>query len=111
MAEYIEREELINQIRLMVNRSSVVETSLSDISAKTICGLILEAPTADVVEVKHGEWITPTKIKSMNIAVPHCSLCGNVPCDKAFYCPYCGAKMDGATDTNVGGKLKEGAEE
>lgn len=35
----------------MVNRSSVGETSLNDISAKTICGLILEAPTADVVEV------------------------------------------------------------
>lgn len=51
MAEYIEREELINQIRLMVNRSSVGETSLNDISAKTICGLILEAPTANVVEV------------------------------------------------------------
>ena len=49
--EYIEREELINQIRLMVNRSSVGETSLNDISAKTICSLILEAPTADVVEV------------------------------------------------------------
>lgn len=51
MAEYIERQELINQIRLMVNRSSVGETSLNDISAKTICSLILEAPTADVVEV------------------------------------------------------------
>lgn len=51
MAEYIEREALINQIRLTVNRSSVGETSFNDISAKTICSLILEAPAADVVEV------------------------------------------------------------
>ena len=55
---------------------------------------------ADLVEVKHGEWITPTKIKSMTIAVPHCSVCGLVPCDKGLYCPNCGEKMD----------LKEGAE-
>ena len=54
----------------------------------------------DFQEVKHGEWITPTKIKGMNIAVPHCSLCGNVPCDKALYCPYCGAKMDGKENNN-----------
>ena len=107
MAEYIEREALINQIRLMVNRSSVGETSLNDISAKTICGLILEAPTADVVEVKHGEWghkYSLHKIVCLNCGTPR-------PYQKtkrgyhlawdSNYCPNCGAKMD----------LKEGAEE
>lgn len=104
MAEYIEREELINQIRLMVNRSSVGETSLNDISAKTICGLIFEAPTADVVEVKHGYW---KRQKGRPEAI--CSECGREVVYQTIdnkwwfenYCPHCGAKMD----------LKEGAEE
>lgn len=68
MAEYIEREELINQIRLMVNRSSVGETSLNDISAKTICGLILEAPTADVVSrevFEQVKWERDTALKTL----------------------------------------------
>lgn len=68
-----------------------------------ITELLEQESAADVVEVKHGEWITPTRIKRMTIAVPHCSLCGNVPCDKGFYCPWCGAKMDlkeGITNDN-----------
>jgi hypothetical protein len=68
MAEYIKREELINQIRLMANRSSVGETSLNDISAKTICSLILEAPTADVVSIEVFEqvkWERDTALKTL----------------------------------------------
>jgi rubrerythrin len=68
MAEYIEREELINQIRLMVNRSSVGEISLSDISAKTLCGLILEAPTADMVSrevFEQVKWERDTALKTL----------------------------------------------
>ena len=54
------------------------------------------APTADVEEVKHGEWIRPTKLADMmHHDIPHCSLCGEVPCDEGKYCPNCGAKMDG----------------
>lgn len=56
-------------------------------------------PTADVVEVVHGEWIDN-----------HCSICGMTPLGEEFwehldleppkfeyymnYCPECGAKMD-----------------
>lgn len=94
MAEYIEREKY-------VKLNDIIETLEHEWGYEGMREDLYNLPAADVVEVKHGEWITPTKIKSMNIAVPHCSLCGNVPCDKAFYCPYCGAKMD----------LKEGAEE
>ena len=57
--------------------------------------IIDDTPTADVVEVKHGKWIRPTKIADMMHDIPHCSLCGEVPCDEGKYCPYCGAKMDG----------------
>lgn len=66
---------------------------------------ILNAPAADVQEIKHGKWI------KMDI-IPddvdyYCSECRNfidiaigreTPIDRDFfYCPNCGAKMDGGT--------------
>lgn len=52
------------------------------------------APTADVVEVKHGEWLHKKVDKSNWYVYGQCSKClernriGN-------YCRNCGAKMDG----------------
>ncbi len=56
-------------------------------------------PTADVVEVKHGEWIAEQNPDGTFYCL-HCSVC-----DDDFskigikfytnYCPKCGAKMDG----------------
>ena len=63
---------------------------------------IKQAPTADVVEVKHGYWIEYSK-------EPHiitCSECdwGEGRANKDYkLCPMCGAKMDlkeGATNDN-----------
>lgn len=52
-----------------------------------------EVPTADVVEVKHGEWIYDQWCEFK------CSICGHwsqtEPRGKEKYCPNCGAKMDG----------------
>ena len=65
--------------------------------------VIRNLPTADVVEVKHGEWV-----------VSNCGLYVCSECDKTCpydaqaddinywvckYCPHCGAKMDGRSDT------------
>lgn len=94
MAEYIEREKFKN----ILESKAEMAFGTSKAFFYSVVKMLELIPAADVVEVKHGEWITPTKIKGMNIAVPHCSLCGNVPCDKALYCPYCGAKMDGKGD-------------
>lgn len=52
-----------------------------------------DTPTADVVEVKHGEWI-------YNIKYYSCSICSGKRFNlllgtDAEFCPYCGAKMDG----------------
>ena len=52
-----------------------------------------EQPTADVAEVKHGEWIYNVKYYS-------CSICAGKRFNlllgtDAEFCPYCGAKMDG----------------
>ena len=68
---------------------------------------IKEAPTADVVEVKHGEW----QLKECQCGLFSitdffvCSACKEEfdvdgwdyedLCANAKYCPNCGAKMDG----------------
>lgn len=58
-------------------------------------------PTADVVEVKHGEWIDVTEehttvagVKMSGVYSYKCSLCGRREINKEPYC-NCGAKMNG----------------
>ena len=60
--------------------------------------LINEQPTADVVEVKHGEWLYNVKYYS-------CSICAGKRFNlllgtDAEFCPHCGAKMDGESVTD-----------
>ena len=55
-------------------------------------------PTADVVEVKHGEW--KHTVEKGNVFNHHffiCSLCGASAFTSGYekYCHECGAKMDG----------------
>lgn len=58
-------------------------------------------PTADVVEVKHGEWVENQHI-SQKLGIPvknefffTCSLCGHDSIGKSNYCRECGANMRG----------------
>lgn len=50
-------------------------------------------PAADVVEVRHGQWVYEPG------HIPHCSECGRYSDDadtgEAICCPFCGARMDG----------------
>jgi hypothetical protein len=63
--------------------------------------VLIQAPAADVVEVKHGEWIAHNK--TMYGSDYSCSLCGNIADEDnrgkfailTKYCSNCGAKMDG----------------
>ena len=66
--------------------------------------------TADVAEVKHGEWVETTEpLGYKEVEVVGCTACGETfitdeDCDidyfKTFfnYCPNCGAKMDGGNE-------------
>lgn len=66
--------------------------------------LMVEAPTADVAEVKYGEWILDTECydddySEFNIReVFTCSRCGRTESTKQPYC-NCGAKMKGKDET------------
>ena len=67
---------------------------ISPQTAKRIDAAITNTPTADVAEVKRGEWIPQWE----GSRLLKCSVCGYEYCDLIEcrnYCGNCGAKMDG----------------
>lgn len=107
MPEYIEREALIKRLEHEADCS----TSLVDVLViNGLANLVRDerlAPTADVVEVKHGQWELHGNDDEPGCSY-FCSSCWwNMDEDEFLdnwshfkFCPNCGAKMD----------LKEGAE-
>lgn len=103
MAEYLEREELLRELRLWhMHRSD----EMPDYFHYTGIKAWIEAlPAEDVQPVKHGKWIQDEHTYSGCWTYNYvCSACGeiggswlrNIRRDQMFpYCPFCGAKMDG----------------
>ena len=83
MAEYIEREALLKWAR------EFYPNNLQFASA------VINAPTADVAEVRHGKWTRHEK-DGATFADYECSICSAYPTGgiRSYYCPRCGAKMD-----------------
>ena len=106
MGEYIERKALLKDIS-----ESVVFTvrgdkpSLEIRGANKVIDRIKSAPTADVVEVKHGEWHLLYNCANEGV---YCSVCNKKVYKtyyanqkiKSPYCPNCGAKMDSKEGAN-----------
>ena len=89
MARYIDAERLKDAFHTDTEHLQSRDEHLFDL----IMFEIDEQPTADVAEVKHGEWIYNVKYYS-------CSICAGKRFNlllgtDAEFCPYCGAKMDG----------------
>lgn len=84
MAEYIEREAVIDLITCRYENPEICTQEINSI------------PSADVAPVRHGHWEPGN---------PICSVCGenkfkdldaDIWCDwLPDFCPNCGAKMDG----------------
>lgn len=61
-------------------------------------------PTADVEEVKHGEWIKKPFVSDLlrktvkSEFIYTCSVCGYDSISESNYCRNCGAKMDGGKE-------------
>ena len=89
MAEYINRAELISNLKEFANEQL---TTLIE-------NLIQKQPTADVVETRHGKW--DYEDSDVGWTDYSCSVCRNIITTSAneneLYncCPYCGARMDG----------------
>ncbi len=116
MARYIERGETL--LIPFHNGKSLTDSQLRPRIYKTM--QMLENSlhfkegyeVAEYVEQKHGRWEEAHEIKSFkhtNIPVVQCSKCECYFCDiinnhhyMYHYCPNCGAKMDGETQSPPG---------
>lgn len=86
MARYIDAERLCRGLRDMAS----VQYPDKQNTILGVVSTIENTPTADVVEVRHGEWkINPDGY------YPYCSSCGTEPENGVMsnYCPNCGVKM------------------
>ena len=95
MARYVRTDEILKTARdgfhSDFGRSMADLTSLREV--------IEDTPTAEVVEVRHGEW-THTDMADHWHSKDECSECHYHTYDRIDlshfnYCPNCGAKMDG----------------
>ena len=91
MAEYYSKEQLLECTK------TALQYDMYDLE-----DFLEEVPTADVVEMKHGEWIAKASThiskrgRLINYDRYKCSVCGAWNGrHKPDYCPHCGAKMDG----------------
>ena len=87
MAEYIDREAMLEQI---ARRESLMVGDKM-ISIDALRAFIMNRPVADVEEVKHGHWVFDART-----IVPRCSVCGEDAIAETVspYCPNCGAKCE-----------------
>ncbi len=108
MAEYIKQEDLLSNKVFMKGgaaASPYVQGYLDGLDA--VEEAITTPPAADVVEVRHGEWLG-TEYDGYADGNPvydvfACSVCGcEYDTDDGEmhhnYCPNCGAKMDGGVN-------------
>lgn len=90
--EYIKKEDAIQSV---MNHDLLK----SDWSRAWAEYMLEDAPTADVVPVRHGEWIHPREY-GLNLPEHYCSECREWEYSdtESKYCPNCGAKMDKEVD-------------
>lgn len=111
MAEYIEREALMEQVKAIHRAVNTADRNISydtgfHSATSQIQGLIEWMPAADVAEVRRGKW----KIKTDEYDCEYmmCSVCKEefYPTDTDTvdtmlnFCPYCGADMRGNKNDN-----------
>ena len=101
MAEYIERDQILGYMDLVVIHARGVAGNDSILKKVTdivenMRDLVAEAPAADVATVVHGRWVYDEHEMEYS-----CSVClHNAPVGMTTYyttnyCPNCGARMDG----------------
>ena len=109
MAEYIQREELLElfqkhrQTSCMKYFQNDYGVGLRD-AFERLDQIVRDAPSADVAPVVHGRW---EYLECDWFCLWRCTACGDEwtfeydPTDdnsKVHYCPHCGARMDGGNE-------------
>lgn len=93
--EYISREKTLNLLKRLGSRDYRREKGTIQDAIKMISSAAY-TPAADVAEVVHGQWVDNGIPDSI---LNGCSVCG-FTCGSSsfFYCPKCGARMDGVAE-------------
>ena len=103
---YVDAEILKRNIRVNLMPNVDIDGTVTVENAERyFLNLIDKTSTADVVEVKHGEWIIETRVIGVEECFRGtCSVCGRTVARRRTkdilelpYC-HCGAKMDGRRD-------------
>jgi rubrerythrin len=89
MDEYISKNDLLDVIGVNIAEAHNERCS-------QLLEAILNAPSADVTEVRHGEWL---KRDLFGKTIYNCSECDTIGSPVWKRCPVCEAKMDGRRDT------------
>jgi hypothetical protein len=92
MARYIDADALYCRVKEKTNPYG--KPTLDYESGVKVLNMIEQTPTADVVEVKHGEWIGGEFNNYSGEYEEQCSNCKKFSREYTRpYCPNCGAKM------------------
>ncbi len=112
MARYIDAEKLKCSIDSETDSIFDWDMTIEELYYN-LCKLVDDEPTADVDEVKHGEWKPMFMVvayeyagKTFDFRGIKCSECGKEIISlihesfrpKPNYCPSCGARMDGVAN-------------
>ena len=100
MAKYIDADVLHIKMEDLYEHHIEMRNFSANGAVADCLDLLDETPTADVVEVKHGEWFLLDECSNEGV---YCSVCHKKVYKKCYanqklkskYCPNCGAKMDG----------------
>lgn len=102
MPKYIDADALIDYLQYnlgLLGKPDVEKEPIAHgcyIVLEDMLVRILTTHTADVVEVRHGEWVYTNTYREVDEC--NCSLCGQLMTTfkntRMNYCPHCGQKMD-----------------
>lgn len=104
MKEYIEKDTALETTYEPFTMSmcmTVSECNGMNRAREIIFKQLRDIPAADVVEVRHGRWETVMLDHERMGCRPtahYCSECHQITWFRTFYCPNCGAKMDGGVN-------------
>lgn len=95
MAKYIDADKLLRKIARMVDCCEKNQLVYESATLFQVCDAIYDCPSADVEEVKQGEWVSDrcTNCEKLN---PTLDFNEYLMRYYSFYlprCPYCGAYM------------------
>lgn len=102
MAEYINREEAIKELReVYENEYPTASGDFDEYASHDVPNILRNMKAADVQPVKHGRWIDIYEWAKMHDSIPSgmclyywCSECQEEQEKKSNFCPHCGARMD-----------------